>query len=468
MPGEERFMSDTEPEEDGKQNEFVKQEMASVAKWDAKGVSVDSKMLDGRKANRGFTIAMGKTGEADVGADFMRKDKRAQTLPAQTIRRGDHILSEASQKEMNNLNEVLMARYRRGSVSVVATVISDEEFLDTWKANCKSHTFGIMTEGQSHSDERERQFYPSDLKEIPGAKKEDMPPIVSCHKGSKGFRDTTPNQDNFSVTHFKNGWSMACAFDGHGPYGHIVSTRTVQSVPYYVTKHLTYNKDKPWSNPEEDVPAVMIEAFEKAQKELVTHAIEKKWDVQASGSTAVACMWKDDLVFCANAGDSRCVIGYQTKRSVIHETEDHKPNTPAEQKRIEEAGGKVEVYEGGEGAESRLFDAGMEGPGLAMSRAIGDLWGHECGMIHVPDVQSEKTAGYDFFCCGSDGVWDFVSNEEVTSIIYEFGRIGASLACDKIMKLAWSRWEEEGDVVDDISFVIVWLPLEEVFGAPSI
>ena len=29
------------------------------------------------------------------------------------------------------------------------------------------------------------------------------------------------------------------------------------------------------------------------------------------------------------------------------------------------------------------------------------------------------------------------------------------LACDKIMKLAWSRWEEEGDVVDDISFVIV-------------
>lgn len=61
-----------------------------------------------------------------------------------------------------------------------------------------------------------------------------------------------------------------------------------------------------------------------------------------------------------------------------------------------------------------------------------------------------------------------MSNEEVTSIIYEFGRIGASLACDKIMKLAWSRWEEEGDVVDDISFVIVWLPLEEVFGAPSI
>jgi hypothetical protein len=36
------------------------------------------------------------------------------------------------------------------------------------------------------------------------------------------------------------------------------------------------------------------------------------------------------------------------------------------------------------------------------------------------------------------------------------------------MKLAWSRWEEEGDVVDDISFVIVWLPLEEKFGAPSI
>merc|ERR1719359_2399657 len=197
---------------------------------------------------------------------------------------------------------------------------------------------GIMTDAQSHGDEREKKFFGKDPLQGPPSDhpaKNFQAPIVSCHKGSKGFRDTTPNQDNFSVTYFKNGWNLACAFDGHGPFGHIVSTRTVQTVPYFLS--LTDG----WaaaSALDADMGPRLEEAFNNSQKELVAHALENTWDVQASGSTAVACLWKDNVVWTANAGDSRCVIGSEISRQVLFETEDHKPNTESEKLRIEASG----------------------------------------------------------------------------------------------------------------------------------
>merc|ERR1712176_176989 len=78
----------------------------------------------------------------------------------------------------------------------------------------ESHMFvcGIMTDGQSPCDEREKKILPKGTKYVPPG----IPPIVSCQKGSKGFQDTTPNQDNYSLTYFKNGWTLACTFDGSG------------------------------------------------------------------------------------------------------------------------------------------------------------------------------------------------------------------------------------------------------------
>merc|ERR1719436_254154 len=123
--------------------------------------------------------------------------------------------------------------------------------------------YGIMTEGQSHGDERERAFHHGDDKALDACFSNTKPrPIVHCQKGSKGFRDTTPNQDNFSLTTFNNGWTLACAFDGHGPCGHTVSTRAVQTVPYFLCRSEHFD-DKNW-----DPEKALIEAFERSQKEL--------------------------------------------------------------------------------------------------------------------------------------------------------------------------------------------------------
>jgi len=460
--------------DDKKAEDTAKEAMSAIEKWDAKGIEVDKKALEGRKANRGFTISVGKssTDADDSAATAMRKEKRAQTLPATNLRRGDHILNADSLAKVTQLNEALMARFRRGSVNVAVTIIEDEELIlpekgkaphkdMIWKEHCYCQTHGIMTQGQSHSDERERAFWESEpnwKKSCPD-KFQFPEPIISCQKGSKGFRDTTPNQDNFSVTYFKNGWTVACAFDGHGPFGHIVSHRTVQTVPYFMIKSGCM---------ESDMPEAFKQGFENSQKELVAHALKNEWDVQASGSTAVACAWRVDgntvTVVSANAGDSRCVVGSETSRKVLYETADHKPNTPAEKERIENSGGEVRTQTYPDGwVNHRIFVKGEDYPGLCMARTLGDQSVKDYGVIATPECETHKVKiddkdnGIPFILLASDGVWEFLDSDFVVkAVAKKIATDGAKRTVEKLQREAKKRWRaEEGDYCDDITSVLV-------------
>ncbi|CAE7614461.1 cysI, partial [Symbiodinium pilosum] len=205
-PNSPRFESDKEDGEDSKTRKLVFDGIDAAAKCD--GVDVDKRMLDGRKANRGFTISTGTSADPDFSA--LRNSKRAQTLPADCSRRGDFNMSEDSKKQLEEMQQHLLARYRHGSVSFAFDVIPQEVLDETFKTKVVGHTHGLITEGQQHGDERERVMWGN----IPL----DPIPLIACQKGCKGFKDTSPNQDNFSVTHFKSGYTLICTFDGHGPF----------------------------------------------------------------------------------------------------------------------------------------------------------------------------------------------------------------------------------------------------------
>lgn len=64
-----------------------------------------------------------------------------------------------------------------------------------------------------------------------------------------------------------------------------------------------------------------------------------------------------DKIYCANSGDSRCVLARGSK--AIEMSQDHKPDNDGERKRIEAAGGFVE-------------DGRVRGT-LSLSRALGDI-----------------------------------------------------------------------------------------------
>ena len=59
------------------------------------------------------------------------------------------------------------------------------------------------------------------------------------------------------------------------------------------------------------------------------------------GCTACVCLITPDSIFCANAGDSRAILGFKNGK-VIQLSYDHKPDNKEEKIRIEKAGGFVE------------------------------------------------------------------------------------------------------------------------------
>jgi serine/threonine protein phosphatase PrpC len=62
-----------------------------------------------------------------------------------------------------------------------------------------------------------------------------------------------------------------------------------------------------------------------------------------------------------------------------------------------------------------------EMPGLAMSRSFGDRVAHSVGVSHEAEVEEFTLSLQDkFVVIASDGVWEFLTNEDVAHIIYPY------------------------------------------------
>lgn len=100
-------------------------------------------------------------------------------------------------------------------------------------------------------------------------------------------------------------------------------------------------------------------AFIKAylDTDILLRKHQKSISGDSSGCTAVSVMITPRYIICANAGDSRSVMG--TGGTTKPLSEDHKPDGEIERKRIESAGGTVHCKR-------------VDGD-LAVSRALGDF-----------------------------------------------------------------------------------------------
>lgn len=141
-----------------------------------------------------------------------------------------------------------------------------------------------------------------------------------------------------------------------------------------------------------------------------------------SGVRQVSCTVYRGVII--NTGDSRALI--IRNKEVVFSTTDHKPTTSTEKSRIERAGGYV--HHG--------YAYGSNGHGFALSRSLGDVKAHENGILSfLPDIYSfgvptrcsnellqvkEKVNYFfpgDILVFATDGLWDVMSNEEVSSYI---------------------------------------------------
>jgi len=277
---------------------------------------------------------------------------------------------------------------------------------------------------------------------------------ISCQKGSKGMDGKDPpNQDNWSVTRFQSGWTLFCVHDGHGPYGHHVSTRTVQTVPWFLIKDSGFDTA---SINEDRIKQALLHAFEKSQADLVRYAAENNINIAESGSTALAVLLKGNQVWTANLGDCRCVVS-SAEGELIFSTEDHKPQHRAEKARIEAAGGEVRLDQ----ETHRIFIKGTDDPGLAVARAFGDLGLKDHGVIAVPEVNlTEVDLNKNVFVLiASDGIWEFIDSDEGAGIGFMSTKMGAEAALQKLHFHAKCKWTETcgNDYRDDMTSILVQL-----------
>jgi len=269
----------------------------------------------------------------------------------------------------------------------------------------------------------------------------------------KGFKPEAPNQDSFSFIHMEGEFDLYGVFDGHGVFGHDVSNFVREFLP----KLFISDPNRENGN----IKQAMIDSFKKIQQMIEATT---QIDARTSGTTCTIAyrVHGSNELHVAHCGDSRAVILYEQKGKPfgVELTADHKPNLPAERKRIEAAGGCV-IFDGF--YNHRVFKRGTVYPGLNMSRAMGDTIGHrEAGIVETPDYKVVKLSGshdYVAFALCSDGVWEFIDSNECARIVCRHkvdGKLDPMAAAEDLAKQSWNRWMEDtgGEISDDITVVI--------------
>ena len=129
-----------------------------------------------------------------------------------------------------------------------------------------------------------------------------------------------------------------------------------------------------------------------------------------------------------------------------------------EERRIISRGGRVFAveYEDGIDGPPRVWLGHMDIPGLAMSRSLGDTVAHTAGVISEPEMHVVELRPEDkVMIWASDGLWEFMSNQEVIDMIT--GIDDPKVAVDKLVAEANARWMKEEQVVDDTTVIIIFL-----------
>lgn len=248
---------------------------------------------------------------------------------------------------------------------------------------------------------------------------------------------------------------LLCVFDGHGEAGDGVSQFFKSAFPPKLFKH---EKFKPTGSEESDIKNLKI-AIKSTVDELEKQVLrDGSIDTEFSGTTAVISVIRGALLVVGNIGDSRLSRGYATSSGKIvaeQVSDDHKPDRPDEKNRIVAKGGRVFAVEYDDGVDGppRVWLGHMDVPGLAMSRSLGDTVAHSAGVSSEPEFFTRTLTSDDrYLVLATDGLWEFMSDQEVLDIISKDGN--PKSAVESLINEANSRWMKEEQVIDDTTVIV--------------
>ena len=127
---------------------------------------------------------------------------------------------------------------------------------------------------------------------------------------------------------------------------------------------------------------------------------------QNDGSTCVACIIKNNIIYTANCGDSRAIL-CNNDNHTVELSIDHKPNRKDEKNRIKNMGGFVE----------NVYGCYRVNGILAVSRSFGDRKLKKY-IIATPEIKTHTINKNDkFIVIASDGLWDTIPNDKCIKLV---------------------------------------------------
>jgi serine/threonine protein phosphatase PrpC len=265
---------------------------------------------------------------------------------------------------------------------------------------------------------------------------------ASTMAGTNGYGITKTNQDSYIIKLDKNNnhedeYTFG-VFDGHGSEGHLVS----QAIKQFFTNCSYFDFN---------TKSLIFQIFSSLSN-IINNS--QYFDSIGSGSTVVLVHINPEKIISINCGDSRAILITKNK-NIISLTRDHKPELADERERIEASGGRIDkIYGMGP---YRVWFKNEDYPGLAMSRSIGDKLAHKVGVSDVPEIKEFNISDVDplAIVVASDGVWEFMSNEEVRNLVmnYAYSK-DANLCAKTIVEKARVVWQGTGYAIDDITCVV--------------
>ena len=364
--------------------------------------------------------------------DYMKKREKIKKLQNQKTK-----ISKPNFPPINSLNnqQISLSNYINNINQVKQKFIPYSSQSQEKKISFKNNTSSNFTFKKTHQtlNSDSKKYF----KKIYSLKKYSSFSLT----GSNNSIIPKKNQDSYIIREERINNSIEYifgVFDGHGIDGHFVS----QSIKQYFQNEKIINlssKEK------------LLLTFQNLSNYIQT---QSNFDTLSSGSTCTIIHISDNKIIIGNTGDSRSILITKDNKIILL-SNDHKPNNIEERKRIEEKNGRVSQTFGM--GPFRVFLKNENFPGLAMSRSIGDKIAHSVGVSDIPEILE-----FDLdiikpkaFIVASDGIWEFLSNEDVKNHILNYIKFNECELCTQdLCFFARKIWEKSGYAIDDITAII--------------
>ena len=258
-------------------------------------------------------------------------------------------------------------------------------------------------------------------------------------------------------------------FDGHGEVGDVCSFFAANMFPVCLEKQLVRaGGSKAFE--EEGMEKIYAKTFTETNR-LLRRA--KNIDDSLSGTTGITIIVKGDVLYVANVGDSRAIIGSTNKDGNLLASclsNDQTPFRKDERERLKKKGALIRTMDQLEGKESlhenwdegegtgdppRVWNSSKQVPGCAFTRSIGDAVAENIGVYAIPEILIWNLGPNDHYVIiASDGVFEFLSNQQVLDLVND-NEDDLVMAAKKIVEKSYYLWLEIDQRTDDITVIII-------------